>query len=86
MAGGEVVDLCRDERFGTGLNFDELRLPREESRLRWLEPDLTTVRATVYGTDPDCESLLILARVTVTAESDIEGYMHATTKPTSTGP
>ena len=76
LADRAIADMYRDERFGTGLDFDELRLPLEEPRLRWLEASLETVQATVYGTDPDCEPPLILARVTVTAEADIEGYIH----------
>jgi len=77
LAGLAIADRSRDERFGTGLDFDQLRLPLEEPRLRWLEPDLETVQATVYGTDPGTEPPLILARVSVTAEADIEGFIHA---------
>lgn len=76
LAGREIADMYRDERFGTGLDFDELRLPLEQPRLRWLEADLASVRATVYGTDPDYEPPLILTRVTVAAEVGIEGYIH----------
>lgn len=76
LAGRAIADMYRDERFGTGLDFDALRLPLEEPRLRWLEADLETVQATVYGTDPDAEPSLILARVSVTAEADIEGFIH----------
>jgi hypothetical protein len=76
LADREIADTYRDERFGTGLDFDALRLPLENPRLRWLEADLRTTRATVYGTDPDYDPALILARVTVTAEADIAGYIH----------
>lgn len=44
LAGREIADEYRDERFGTGLDFDEFRLRLEGPRLRWLEVDLATVR------------------------------------------
>lgn len=76
LADRAIADIDRDQRFGTGLNFDELRLPMDEPRLRWLEVDLEAVHAIVYGTDPDYEPPLILARVSVTAEADIEGFIN----------
>ena len=80
LAGRAIGDMHRDERFGTGLYFDELDLPLEEPRLRGVEANLETVQATVYGTDPDSDPPTIfapvLAKVTVTAEADIEGYIH----------
>jgi len=75
LAGREIADIYTDEHFGTGLDFDELHLPLENPRLRWLEAEPQTVQAAVYGTDPDYEPPMILARVIVTAEADIEGYI-----------
>lgn len=76
LSGQEIADKYRDERFGGGIDFDELRLPLENPRLRWLEPDFETLSAAVYGTDPDYDPPLILVRISISAEADIEGYIH----------
>ncbi len=75
LSGQEIADNLRDERFDAGLDFDELQLPLESPHIRWLEPDLGTLDATVYGTDSDYDPAPILARVTVKAEATIVGYM-----------
>jgi hypothetical protein len=77
LSGREIADHLRDEHYLTGLDFDELQLPLDNPQLRWLEADLGTVSATVYGTDSDYEPAPILSRVTVEAEASIEGYMES---------
>jgi len=76
LVGREIDDVDRVEPYGAGLDFDELRLPLDSPRLTAIDVHAHTVRAAVYGTDPDAEPVQILAAVTAEAEAHLEGCMH----------
>lgn len=76
LAGREIDDVDRVEPYGAGLDFDELRLSLDDPRLAAIDVHPDTVRAAVYGTDPDAEPVQLLATVTAEAEAHVEGFLH----------
>ena len=76
LAGREIDDVDRVEPYGAGLDFDELHLPLDDPRLAAIDVHPDTVRAAVYGTDPDAEPVQLLATVTAEAEAHVEGFLH----------
>ena len=75
LADREIGDPYRIEPYGAGLDFDELRLPLQAPRLTALDVELGTVKAAVYGTDPDSDPVLLLATVTAEAEAHLQGFI-----------
>ncbi|TDD91069.1 DUF4935 domain-containing protein [Actinomadura darangshiensis] len=76
LADQFINDRRDDDRYSSGLDFDELHLGLESPRLNWLDLVPDTLRTVVHGIDPTYEPDLLMATVTVAADAAIEGYIH----------